>query len=95
MEKKELTEEQKKKIAKLQQKFMLATGLVGAKAGLLMFLANAIVVGVDVMYVHNQSFVIFMAIVNAFMVFRSMRSDMMECEEKAREELKKILEPNS
>lgn len=92
MENKEFTEEQKKKISKLQTKFMLATGLVGIKAGIFMFAANAVVVVLDLAYVHNRAFVVFMGVVNALMVFRQMRLDIIECEERAREEAKKILE---
>lgn len=92
MEQKELTEEQKKKISKLRNKFMLKTGLVGAKAGTFMFLANAAVVALDVAYVHNQSFVFVMAIANAILIFRLMRLELMDAENDAKEEFKKILE---
>jgi len=92
MEHKELTEEQKKKLSKLQTKFMLKTGVVGIKAGAIIFAANAVVIAIDLLYAHSQPFVVFMTVVNFLMIFRHMRAELIELEDEAREECKKILE---
>jgi hypothetical protein len=92
VEKKELTEEQKKKFKKLQRTFALRMAGVGAKFGLTLFLANLVVCLIDVFYVHNQVFTFLGAMISAIFAFRSFRLSLTREHDRVREEVKKILE---
>lgn len=92
MEKKQLTEEQHKKLKKLQQKFSLRMAGVSAKFALTLLGANLVVCMIDAFYVHNQSFAFISAMVSTIFAFRSFRFSLMREHDRVREEVKKILE---
>lgn len=92
MEKKEITEEQKKKFKKLQKSFAFRMAGVGAKFALTLFFANLVVCLIDVFYVHNQTFAFLGGMISAIFAFRSFRLSLTKEHDRVREEVKKILE---
>lgn len=92
MEKKQLTKEQKKALAKLAGQSLVRSLLCGAKYGLILFVVNLIVAIINVKFVQSEGFVIFMTIVNALMVFPHMSREINQNTTITREEIKKVLE---
>lgn len=92
METQKFTEEQEKQFKKLQRTVLIATTLTGIKTGVILLVANAVVIAADVLYVHSEAFSFCMGVVNAICAFRIMRADLIEIQEHAREELKKIID---
>ena len=89
---KELTEEQKKALKKLNHTLLLSSILVGVKYGLVLLVANLIVAGINKAFVNSDGFVFIMAVVNTFMVFSHMRQEQDENIQRTKDEAKKILE---
>jgi len=92
MEPKELTEEQKKKFSLLFRSTMKKSALIGAKYGLFLFLTNAVVIAIDVLYVQSQAFALIGGALNAIFIFRAMGKETQKEHDRVKAEAKKILE---
>jgi hypothetical protein len=92
MEQKELTEDQKKKLNLLFKSTMKNGAITGAKFGLFLFLTNAIVIAIDVLYVRSQVFALIGGAMNAIFIFRAMGKETKKEHDRVRSEAKKILE---
>lgn len=89
---KELTEEQKKSLKKLQRSFALRMVFKGFKFAGLLFLSSLVISAVDVFYVHNKEFTILSTITTFILIFGSFHNSIVSEHDRIREEIKKILE---
>ena len=91
----DLNEEQKKKARKLMYSYFKNQAFIGLKVGGLLFLANLIVAAANVLYVHNDVFVIAGAIMNAIFILPILPRDTEKEHDRVNEEAKKIIESRS
>lgn len=86
-----LTEEQKKKIDQLQMKFILKALVAGICYIGFLFLANFIIVSINLAYVHDQQFVRVCCIGTAFVMFVGWNGTIRESYDIFKEEVVKVL----
>jgi hypothetical protein len=92
MEIKKISEEQKKEFKKLMRSFHIKTTVLTFKWALTLFVTNLLVVMINRLYVHNESFVFTGYVLNFLFTFRSHRSKMEKEHDRVKVEVKKILE---
>jgi len=86
-----LTEEQNKKIGKLQTKYLLSVLWSSIKTALILFVMNFAILLVDKFYVHSFAFMIVMVIMNVFLLFDYMNKGIKKRFEDLQTEVLKII----
>lgn len=92
MDQKEFTEEQKAALKKLQKKFALRMAGKGVQFALTILFSVAAICAIDVLYVHNQAFVMISGFMSGLLISRSYRHSLAQEHDRVKEEVKKILE---
>lgn len=88
----DLSDEQKKKLKKLARRAAFKGAFISFKFLMLLFLANAVIVTLDQLYVHNTIFTFTGAVVNGLFLMRTLSVDLGNQRVKLAEEVKQILE---
>lgn len=89
---KQLTDEQKKKLRKLEWKILKRSALGTFKNFCLFAISSAIIIFINLFFVHSDSFVLIGSVISYFFIMRSWIRQLSEDRKKIVEELKKILE---